>query len=210
MPAKKAASRTAKNRSPRLSRLESQAQTRFRLLESAHQVVAREGYENASIDLIAEHAGYTKGAFYSNFESKEEIYLELLERHAAADVPEISALLEGIADPHQIIAVVSNWATTRSRDPTWGVLALELLRRARLEKTYGPRHAKLFQSQWEGLGRLLLKMFPQGGAPATAEELGELVFELAYGAASALTQRRRVGKLVSLALTALYLAHGKK
>jgi AcrR family transcriptional regulator len=199
-----------KARVVRLSREESQARTRARLLESAHEVVAREGYENASIDLIAENAGYSKGAFYSNFNSKEEIFLELLETHAAKDVPEISGLLDGIDDPYKMIDVISNWAASRSRDPSWGVLALELLRRARLDKTFTPRHAKLFQAQWAGLGRILLKMFPEGQAPASAEVLGALVFEITYGAASAFTKRPGVGTLVKVALTALYLAHGKR
>lgn len=194
----------------RLSREESQARTRARLLESAHEVVAREGYENASIDLIAEHAGYSKGAFYSNFDSKEEIFLELLETHAAQDVPEIAGLLDGIDDPYAMIDVISDWAASRSRDPSWGVLALELLRRARLDKTFTPRHAKLFQAQWAGLGHILLKLFPQGQAPASAEVLGALVFEVTYGAASAFTKRPGVGTLVKVALTALYLAHGKR
>jgi AcrR family transcriptional regulator len=168
------------------------------------------GYENASIDLIAENAGFSKGAYYSNFDTKEEIFLELLETHASRDVPEIAGLLEGIDEPHEMIAVISNWAAKRSRDPTWGVLALELLRRARLDKTFTPRHARLFQSQWTGLGNILLRMFPKGRAPASAEVLGALVFEITYGASSAFTKRPGVGRLVSVALTALYLAHGKR
>jgi AcrR family transcriptional regulator len=173
-------------------------------------VVSQVGYENASIDLIAENAGYSKGAFYSNFDSKEEIFLALLETHASRDVPEIAALVAGVDDPHEMISVISNWAAKRSRDPEWGVLALELLRRARLDKTFTPRHAKLFQSQWTGLGKILLRLFPEGKAPASAEVLGALVFEITYGASSAFTKRPGVGKLVNVALTALYLAHGKR
>jgi hypothetical protein len=53
-------------------------------------------------------------------------------------------------------------------------------------------------------------MFPAGRAPASAEVLGALVFELTYGASSAFTKRPGVGTLVRVALTALYLAHGKR
>ena len=197
-------------RKKRLNRQESQARTRQRLLESASQVVADVGYENASIDLIAENAGYSKGAFYSNFDGKEEIFLELLETHSKQDVPEIAALLEGVESPLEMIEVISKWAANGSRDPTWGVLALELLRRARHDKTFSARHAKLFRSQWEGLGRILLKMFPEGRAPASAEMLGALVFELAYGASSAFTNRPAVGSLVRVALRGLYQAYGKR
>ena len=194
----------------RLTRDESRARTRAKLLESARHVVAREGYERASIDLIAENAGYSKGAFYSNFATKEEIFLELLEQHSEADVPEIARLVEGVEDPREMIELISEWAANRSRDPAWGVPALELLRRARLDKTFGTRHAKLFRSQWEGLGKILLRMFPEGKAPASAEVLGALVFELTYGAASQFTRSPGVGTLVSVALTALHLAHGKR
>lgn len=207
---RKVSTKAKKSQAVRLTREESQARTRARLLESAYVVVSREGYENASIDLIAQNAGYSKGAFYSNFGTKEEIFLELLETHAAKDVPEIEKLLDGIDDPEKMIEIISDWAAGRSRDPSWGILALELLRRARIDKTYTPRHARLFQAQWAGLGRILMRMFPEGKAPASAEALGALVFEVTYGAASAFTKRPGVGTLVKVALTALYIAHGKR
>jgi Bacterial regulatory proteins, tetR family len=62
----------------RLTRAQQQAATRERLLASAEQVIARQGFGGASIDLIALEAGFSKGAIYSNFESKEEVFLELL------------------------------------------------------------------------------------------------------------------------------------
>lgn len=202
--------RGGRSRVSRLSREESQALTRSRLLTSAREVVAREGYENASIDLIAENAGFSKGAFYSNFESKEAIFLELLEKHASEDVPEIARLLEGVDSPPRMIEIISNWAASRARDGSWGVLALELMRRARLDQTFGARHARLFKGQYEGLGSILLRMFPEGAAPATPEVLGGLVFELTYGSSSAFTHRPGVGTLVKVTLTALYLAYGER
>jgi AcrR family transcriptional regulator len=197
-------------RTARLSRKESQARTRLRLLESAREVVGRVGYENASIDLISENAGFSKGAFYSNYPSKEAIFLELLEMHASKDVPEIEHLLQNLREPRQMIDVISNWAAQRARDPNWGILALELLRRAKLEHTYTTRHAKLFEAQWQALGRLLLSMFPKGSVPASAEVLGALVMELTYGASSAITNRPGVRKLVQAALTAFYDAYSRK
>jgi hypothetical protein len=90
------------------------------------------------------------------------------------------------------------------------LLALELLRRARRDATFGDRHANLFRDQWAGLGRILLQMFPKGGAPAKPEALGGIVFELIYGAASSFTRGPSAGDLVRLALTSMYLAYGKE
>ena len=61
-----------------MTRAEQQAQTRERLLAAAERVLARHGYGGASIDLVTAEAGYSKGAIYSNFESKEAVFLELL------------------------------------------------------------------------------------------------------------------------------------
>ena len=136
--------------------------------------------------------------------------LELLEKHASEDVPEIAALVEGVDDPLRMIDLISDWAASRSREGSWGVLALELMRRARLDHTFGARHVRLFKSQWEGLGEILSRMFPPGKAPASTEVLGALVFELTYGSSTGYTNHPGVGTLVKVTLTALYQAHGKR
>ncbi len=194
----------------RLTREQSRALTKAKLLASARELVARDGYENASVDRIAEEAGFSKGAFYHNYASKEEIFLELLETHANQDVEEISGILQGVTDPEDMITMISNWSAERAKDPSWGMLALELFRHARREATFGERHATLFRGQWRGLGEILLTMFPEDAPPAGPEALGGIVFELTYGAASSFTEGPSVGELVRLALTALHTAYGKK
>lgn len=185
----------------RLTREQSQALTRAKLLEHAVRVVAAEGYEGASIDKIAEAAGYSKGAFYSNFASKEELFLELLETHAGQDVVEIGRLVEGVTEPAEIIERFCDWADERASDPTWGLLALELFRRARREATFGSRHAGLFRAQWAGVGLLLLPIAPRMGSDK-AELLGAMVLELTYGAASSFSDGEGPGvrDLIRLAL----------
>jgi AcrR family transcriptional regulator len=67
-----------RKRPKRLSRREKQADTRRRLLEAAEQVFLRRGLQGSSVEEIAAEAGYTRGAFYSNFESKDQLFVELL------------------------------------------------------------------------------------------------------------------------------------
>jgi len=64
----------------RLSREESRDLTRQRLLEAGAVIIARKGLNGASVEDIAAHAGYTRGAFHSNFRSKAELFIELLKR----------------------------------------------------------------------------------------------------------------------------------
>jgi AcrR family transcriptional regulator len=80
---------------PRLTRKERQALTRSSLIESANRVFSERGMQGASIDEVAEHAGFTKGAFYANFKSKEELFLAMLDERFA----ELSAELDSTVGP---------------------------------------------------------------------------------------------------------------
>lgn len=71
--------------------------TREKLLDAAAQAFAEVGLDAASVEAICERAGFTRGAFYSNFESKDELFLELSGRVARARVESVRdrvALLE--------------------------------------------------------------------------------------------------------------------
>lgn len=76
----------------RLTREQSKDQTRQRLLDAAQAVFMKKGFVATSVEDIAKGAGYTRGAFYSNFSSKPELFLELLRR----DHEELQAALESI------------------------------------------------------------------------------------------------------------------
>lgn len=62
----------------RLTRKEKQAETRRRLLDAAERVFLRRGLQASSVEEITAEAGFTRGAFYSNFASKDELFVELL------------------------------------------------------------------------------------------------------------------------------------
>ena len=64
----------------RLSRDERRTQTRDRLLDAAVEVFNRLGYFGASLEAVADAAGYTKGAVYSNFVTKAELFRAVMER----------------------------------------------------------------------------------------------------------------------------------
>ena len=68
----------------RLTRAERQAQTRRELLDAAARVFVERGFQGSSVEQIAAEAGYTRGAFYSNFSSKEELFVELLNERVYA------------------------------------------------------------------------------------------------------------------------------
>ena len=79
----------------RLTRKEKQAHTRACLMNSAAKVFALRGLQQASIDEVAEDAGFTKGAFYANFKSKEELFLAMLDERFAKRIADIEDVIAG-------------------------------------------------------------------------------------------------------------------
>ena len=88
--------------------------------------------------------------------------------------------------------------------------ALELFRRARRDQTSTGRHTKLFRAQWRGLGEILLSLFPAGEAPADAEVLGGVVFELTYGVAAPFMDGPTTRDLIRFVLVSMNRAFGKQ
>jgi AcrR family transcriptional regulator len=83
-----------------LTRREKQRHTRKCLLDAAAQIFSRQGLEGTSVDQVAQTAGYTKGAFYANFKSKEELFLVMLDERFSRELARLDATLAGGGDKH--------------------------------------------------------------------------------------------------------------
>ena len=79
----------------RLTRAESQARTRRQLLDAAARIFAKKGFADATVEEIAESAGYSVGALYSNFASKEQLLVELMVAQRARRIAAITEVLSG-------------------------------------------------------------------------------------------------------------------
>src|SRR5579862_1355800 len=78
----------------RLTREQSRDQTRQRLLDAAQAVFTQKGFGASSVEDVAADAGYTRGAFYSNFASKAELLLEVLKRDHDTIMQRLSSIFE--------------------------------------------------------------------------------------------------------------------
>jgi AcrR family transcriptional regulator len=109
----------------RLTRQEQQARTRSKLMSAAAKLFACKGMQQASIDEVAEEAGYTKGAFYANFRSKEELFLAMLDERFAERIDEVErAFASTESAPEQARHAAADFAASRS-DPEKERLFLE-------------------------------------------------------------------------------------
>lgn len=90
----------------RLSKAEAKARTRELLLSAAARTFARKGFAGASVDEIAEAAGYTVGALYSNFGSKERLFVELMRSRASDRINEVLQIMsDGDLDGRRLQAI---------------------------------------------------------------------------------------------------------
>ena len=119
--------------SPRpLTRQESQARTRAKLIQSAERVFLKKGFLTASIGQIARTAGYTTGAVYSNFASKEDLGLPVIQERMVAG---ITTLQQELADASPTVssrlAALERWGDRELGNEEWVVLITEFVLTAR-------------------------------------------------------------------------------
>ncbi len=170
----------------RLTREESQALTRARLIETAQQLFVTNGYGGTSIRDIADRAGYSQGAFYSNFASKEAVLLELLRGHMEAEAAQLSKVMDSDGcTPEQIWGELESWAATLSHDADWSMLSIELQLHANRSPTFATEYQMVVDAHRAGLGRVVGKLFATFGRtpPAEPEELAAAFMALTHGLA---------------------------
>ena len=167
----------------RLTRAASRLETRTRLLESAAQLFARGGYEGASVDLIAESAGYSKGAFYSNFESKEAIFLELLDAHKRREIEALAQLLARDIPASELLSLIRNSETGRGSDFDFGLLSAEFQLQACRDKTFAKTYAKLHRTHRDTMAGLVTKLFAKLDRipPSDPKDLADIIMALTTG-----------------------------
>jgi AcrR family transcriptional regulator len=117
--------------SKRLGRQERREQTRADLLAAARRAFLRDGFHAASLDAIAEDAGYTKGAFYSNFASKDDALVAVFEEHFRDRADAYERLIfttDSVEDAYR--AVARYWHDANEREPEWSRLVIEFMAHA--------------------------------------------------------------------------------
>ncbi|MGW2050642.1 TetR/AcrR family transcriptional regulator [Streptomyces sp. NPDC001858] len=115
----------------RLSRAESQERTRERLVATARQLFLRDGYGATSLSDVAEAAGYSKGAVYSNFRSKDHLCLAVLDDIRAEQLTLLTDSVMRDARIDDRLATFAAWGEEHIGDEAWTTLEVEFLTSAR-------------------------------------------------------------------------------
>jgi AcrR family transcriptional regulator len=151
----------------RQTRVEKQAATRTALLEAAADAFTRVGYEAATVDGITEAAGFSRGAFYSNFDSKDELFLALIESRVQTSLHDMAtAFREGATVGERIRSGGIFLDSLVVKDRQWCLLYMEFWARA----VRDPKLRRRFATQYE--------LWRSGIAEMIEGQAGELGIEL--------------------------------
>jgi AcrR family transcriptional regulator len=147
----------------RLSRAESRERTRTLLVQAARRIFLRHGYHAATLDAVAEEAGFTKGAVYSAFDSKADLFLAVLDKRVASRVREIESVHAVTPRVHAEV-LARQFVAAIQHDPQWSAVVIEFWAHASrdpdLRERFAARHAVLrkafagvFESMMQHTGR---------------------------------------------------------
>jgi AcrR family transcriptional regulator len=121
----------------RLSRVERKDRTRSEIVQAARRVFLARGFHAATLDEIAEEAGYTKGAVYSNFAGKDDLFLAVLAGHYAERVEVYATLTVDPQDTEATYRAVARlMLDAYEREPAWWPLVSDF-------STHASRHPEL-------------------------------------------------------------------
>ncbi len=167
-----------------MTRTEKQALTRRQVLAAAAEVFPKRGYHNTSVEEVADQAGLSIGAVYSNFESKADLFLALYEGQVARWIEDIEGHVSSGKSPLERTRGAGEWwAAFMRREHPWLLLELEFWAQAVREPRLRERFAVLYARLRETTVRLIDDAAAQFGVPlpAPAEQLGTAVTALCCG-----------------------------
>jgi AcrR family transcriptional regulator len=142
----------------RLSRAERREQTREELLTAAEACFVADGFHATSVDEVAERAGYTKGAVYSNFASKEDLFFGVYQRRVERTLTEVVPALRRAGAERALDRLATATIQRRDRDDGWLAVFIEfwahVLRHPELRDRFAAIHARILEPLVEAVRQL--------------------------------------------------------
>jgi AcrR family transcriptional regulator len=179
--------------SSRLSRAERTERNRAALLASARRVFLERGYHGASVDQIADAAGFSTGVVYSQFGGKADLFLALLEARIAERAAGNARTVEGLAGDAGLSKLLVHAASVDRAEPEWGLLVIEFRVHAARDPELGRRYAAVHQRTLAGMERAVTGLYQRAGQapPLPPADLARLL--VAVGAGARLEQAAEPG-----------------
>jgi AcrR family transcriptional regulator len=130
------------------TRAQRQAHTREELVDAAERLFTAKGFHATSLDAVAAEAGFTKGAVYSNFASKEDLFFAVYERRVDIRVAEVERIIEAAPTPREgIVRIIPGNRDRPEADDGWMAVFFEfwahVLRHPELRERFAAQHRRI-------------------------------------------------------------------
>src|SRR5262245_15730317 len=170
---------------PRLRRAEQVERNRDLVIAAARRVFLANGYNGATLDAIADDAGFSKGVVYSQFDSKADLFFTLLEQRIAERAAENERVVGKLGARQALRALLYTAGRDAESDPRWQLLLVEFRIVAARDPVLNRRYAAAHDQTRARLANLLERIHARDGLePAfPVRTMAELVLALGVGRA---------------------------
>lgn len=169
----------------RLRRAEQVEQNRELVLDAARRVFVRRGYAGASLEAIAEEAGFSKGVVYSQFGSKPDLFFALLERRIEERAAQNAAVADERSGLDGLLALMQVGKQNSGDEIGWPGLLVEFRSIAARDQELNARYAAVHAKTVDGIASVLARIYVGGGRrlPVPARTLAEFFLASTTGVA---------------------------
>jgi AcrR family transcriptional regulator len=133
------------------------ALTRNALFEAAQRVIVEDGYEGAQLETIAQRAGRTKGSVYAHFQSKEQLFIAMMQ-FVIAERRRVISSLSFDADGEELRSAVRSACLKAALDDTWLLIILEFKRHAYRNPRTVADIRESYNLMWDEFRDLLMRL----------------------------------------------------
>jgi AcrR family transcriptional regulator len=151
--------------SPRLSRAEQTERNRELVLAAARRVFLERGYHGATLDNIADEAGFSKGVVYSQFRNKPDLFLALLDARIDERARENAEVAADLAGLDGALAMLDHTTRREQSESAWTKLVIEFRVHAARDPELNRRYAAAHERTLAGVAELIAGMHERAGEP---------------------------------------------
>jgi AcrR family transcriptional regulator len=172
-------------RMARLRRVEQVERNRELLLAAARRVFLQRGYSGASLEAVAEEAGFSKGVVYSQFGSKADLFLALLEVRISERAAQNRRVTAGLAGAEGVRALLRTGSRDARAEPGWAALLVEFRAVAGRDQQLNGRYARAHERTVNELASVLGRLHERAGLEPLRplRSMAELILAVGTGVA---------------------------
>ncbi len=149
----------------RLSRAEQNERNRALVLDAARRIFLARGYHAATLDEIADEAGFSRGVVQSRFGNKADLFLALLEERIAERATQNARLAEGLSGAEGMRVLREHAVRRNSAELDWGLLLIEFRVQAARDPELARRYAAAHDRTRQGLAGVITEVYRRAGQP---------------------------------------------